>query len=212
MTLNLTQAETIASFADYIAELSLNDLAPATFAQYKQQLRSFQTWLEGRPISANAAKLFVAEMRERGYSQKSIRLYYLPIRGLLEYLGIPLKIKFRPHGHLPPYHSANDLQSLLDTIAARTDKWSHNKERDTLIVLALAFTRLRRAELINLRPCDIAADYLHVSLGKGKRIIQLVQTKGNQASQVTLDAKEYRALVAFASGKKGPRCKNGKGR
>lgn len=52
----------------------------------------------------------------------------------------------------------------------------------------------------------------HVSIGKGKRIIQLVQTKGNQASQVTLDAKEYRTLVAFASGKKRLRCKNGRGR
>ncbi len=41
-----------------------------------------------------------------------------------------------------------------------------------------------------------------VSIGKGKRIIQLVQTKGNQASQVVLDAKEYRHLVAFASRKK----------
>ena len=41
-----------------------------------------------------------------------------------------------------------------------------------------------------------------VSIGRGKRIIQLVQTKGNQASTVNLDAKEYRALVAFASRKK----------
>lgn len=41
-----------------------------------------------------------------------------------------------------------------------------------------------------------------VNIGKGKRLIQIVQTKGNQASQVTLDAKEYRALVAFASRKK----------
>ena len=41
-----------------------------------------------------------------------------------------------------------------------------------------------------------------VSIGKGKRIIQIVQTKGSQASTVSLDAKEYRSLVAFASHKK----------
>ena len=41
-----------------------------------------------------------------------------------------------------------------------------------------------------------------VSIGKGKRVIQIVQTKGNQASQVTLDAKEYRHLVAFVSRKR----------
>jgi hypothetical protein len=41
-----------------------------------------------------------------------------------------------------------------------------------------------------------------VTAGKGNRLIHLVQTKGDKASSVTLDDKEYRALVAFASGKK----------
>jgi len=42
------------------------------------------------------------------------------------------------------------------------------------------------------------------TMGRGKRLIQIARTKGNQASQMTLDAKEYRHLVAFASGKKRP--------
>ena len=41
-----------------------------------------------------------------------------------------------------------------------------------------------------------------VAAGKGQRIIHVVQTKGDKASSVTLDDKEYRALVAFASGRK----------
>ena len=41
-----------------------------------------------------------------------------------------------------------------------------------------------------------------VTAGKGTRLIHLVQTKGDKASSVTLDDKEYRALVAFASGKR----------
>ena len=41
-----------------------------------------------------------------------------------------------------------------------------------------------------------------VSTGGGHRLIQIVQTKASQATQVTLDAKEYRALVAFCSRKK----------
>jgi hypothetical protein len=40
-----------------------------------------------------------------------------------------------------------------------------------------------------------------VSAGKGNRLIHLVQTKGDKASSVTLDDKEYRALIVFASGK-----------
>ena len=41
-----------------------------------------------------------------------------------------------------------------------------------------------------------------VTAGKGNRLIHLIQTKGDKASSVTLDDKEYRGLVAFARGKK----------
>ena len=174
----LQGAQNIASFRDYITELTLQDLAPSTLSQYKQQLRAFHTSLEGRPISANAAKLFFAEMRERGYSQKSIRLYYVPIRAFLEYLSIPLKIKFRRHRHLPPYHSPEDFQKVLDVIDARADKWAQNKHRDKLIFLMLSLTGLRRAELLRLRPCDIANGYIYVRDGKGDkdRVIPLAKT------------------------------------
>jgi len=164
-----TQAQNIANFTDYIAELSLQDLAPNTLSQYKQQLRTFQTWLGDRPITANAAKLFLAQMREKGYAQQSIRLYYVPIKAYLEYLQIPLKIKFRRHRHLPPYYSAADLQRLLDAIDTRAGPWAQNKERDKLILLMLSFTGLRRAEIVALRPCDITDDYILVRHGKGDK-------------------------------------------
>jgi len=61
--------------------------------------------------------------------------------------------------------------------------------------------RVREAILHSERQPDGAVTMTRiVSMGGGKRLIQIVQTKGNQASQVTLDAKEYRHLVAFASG------------
>ncbi len=41
-----------------------------------------------------------------------------------------------------------------------------------------------------------------VTAGKGQRLVHLVQTKGDKASSVTLDNREYRALVSFASGGK----------
>jgi len=165
----VTQAQNIADFTDYIAELSLQDLASNTLSQYKQQLRTFHAWLGDHPITANAAKLFLAQMREQGYAQQSIRLYYVPIKAYLEYLQIPLKIKFRRHRHLPPYYSAADLQRLLDAIDTRAGPWAQNKERDKLILLMLSFTGLRRAEIVALRPCDITTDYIHVRNGKGDK-------------------------------------------
>jgi len=163
------QTQTIADFADYIAELSTQLITPNTLSQYKQQLRTFQAWLGDRPISANAAKLFLAQMRENGYSEKSIRLYYVPIRAFLEYLHIPFKIRFRRQRHLPPYHSAADLQRLLDVIDTRAGPWAQNKERDKLIFLILSFTGTRRSELVALRPCDVTADYIHIRHGKGDK-------------------------------------------
>lgn len=63
--------------------------------------------------------------------------------------------------------------------------------------------RVREAILHSERQPDGAVTMVRiVSIGKGKRVIQLVQTKGSQASTVSLDAKEYRALVAFASRKR----------
>lgn len=64
--------------------------------------------------------------------------------------------------------------------------------------------RVREAILHSERQPDGAVTMARiVTIGKGKRIVQLVQTKGDKASTVTLDNKEYRALVRFASGGKG---------
>lgn len=62
--------------------------------------------------------------------------------------------------------------------------------------------RVREAILHSEKQPDGAVTMARiVSIGRGKRVIQLIQTKANQASTVNLDAKEYRALVAFASRK-----------
>ena len=63
--------------------------------------------------------------------------------------------------------------------------------------------RVREAILHSERQPDGAVTMARlVSVGHGKRIIQIVQTKGNTASQVSLDAKEYKALVKFVSNKR----------
>lgn len=63
--------------------------------------------------------------------------------------------------------------------------------------------RVREAILHSERQPDGAVTMARVVSGGGKKLVQIVQTKGNQASQVTLDTKEYRHLVAFVSMKRG---------
>ncbi len=173
----MAQLESTAALHDYISELSLQQIAPATLAQYKQQLTAFQNWLEDRPISANAARQFLAEMRHKGCSQRTVRLYYTPIRAFLDYLGIPLAIKFRRDRRLPVYRSTHDVQAMLAAADNRTDSWAKLSARDTLIIRMLALTGLRRAELAALRSCDIAGGFIYVRSGKGDkdRVIPLAQ-------------------------------------
>jgi site-specific recombinase XerD len=167
----MAKLESAAAFHDYIAELELRvDLSPSYLSACKQRLRAFQTWLEERSVSANAAKQFLAEMREREYKQTSIKAYYAAIKPFLEYLHISLKVKFRHQKHLPAYHPTQDIQNLIAAADARVDCWAHlKKERDKVLILTLAYTGLRRAELARLRPCDIANGFIYVRSGKGDK-------------------------------------------
>lgn len=165
----MQQIESTAAIYEYMAELSLQHLAPSTLRQYKQRLRAFHAWLQDRPLSPTAAKEFLAGLRDQGSSQRTIQLYYVPIKAYLEYLGMPLKVKFRRPHHLPTYHSTQDVERLLTAVDSRTDNWSKHKTRDRLIILMLALTGLRRAELAALRPCDIANGFLYVRGGKGDK-------------------------------------------
>lgn len=165
-----TTAQNIAVFRDYQAELSLNtELTDTTIAKYNQILRDFHTWLQDRPISAQAARTFLAELKQNGYSRASIRTYYHAIKPFLQFLGILLALKFRKRRRLPPYHPPDQLTSILTGISARTNNWAKLAERDSLIILVLAFTGLRRSELLNLRPCDTVNNKILVRAGKGDK-------------------------------------------
>ena len=166
-----TQAQTAAAFKDYLIELSLSiELADATLTRYKQCLRHFQEYLEGRPPSPVTAKLFLAHLNEKGLKLASLRLHYYVLKPFLEYLGMPLEIKFKRPRHLPEYHTTKELMSILQVIDNRTDTWAKGvRDRDRLMVLMLAFTGMRRSELTNLRRCDIAGNRIFVRSGKGDK-------------------------------------------
>lgn len=164
-----TQVNTIAQFSAYSAELSLKDLAPSTIQTYHYCLKNFQSWLEERSISLQAAKQFLAEMRQRGYSPATIRLHYTAIRPFLEHLGITLKLKLRKPHQLPSYHPTSEVTAMLQQAATRSDKWRRLAGRDTLIILMLALSGMRRSELLKLTPTDITDTFLYIRNAKGAK-------------------------------------------
>jgi len=164
-----TQAQAIAQFSAYRAELSLQYLAPSSQRTYLACLDRFQTWLEGRPITAQNAKLFLASLRQQGDKLATIKLYYAVIKPLLAHLGIELKLKLSSEHRLPPYHSTQQLAAMLQLSSHRSDTHRRLAQRDTLIILTLALTGIRKSELANLTPGDITKDYVYIRSAKRNR-------------------------------------------
>lgn len=149
------QAETAATLQTYLNQLEIGDLHSTTVARYRQCLKAYQEWLGGEHISADSAKQFLNHLRQQGFQAATVRIYYYSLKPFLSHLGIPLRVKLKKERRLPTYHGPDQVRAILEAIQSREDRWSKLKERDTLIVLILAHTGIRRAELLSLHLRDI---------------------------------------------------------
>ena len=80
---------------------------------------------------------------------------------------------------------------MLNAVADRRDNWSKVRGRDRLIILLLAYTGIRRAELLALRCRDVRDGYLTVYQGKGDkdRTIPLIRDLSREISQYVAEHK-----------------------
>jgi len=175
---NSSIAAAIAEAQSYFALLSTQDISPSTESKYRQCIYKYLEWLGDQEITADSARIFLASLKNQGYKRRSIILYYHAIKPYLESRGIVFKVRFKKEHRLPPYHSKENINDILKAVEARTDNWSDLKERDRLIILTLAYTGMRASELVHLRPCDIASDFIYVRFGKGEhpRTLPLART------------------------------------
>lgn len=184
------QISTIALLADYCREEleKKRDLAPLSISKYKQQLNLFCDWLGEREPSAELAITFLSELRQQGYSRASIHAYYAAIKPFLNWRGIEFKLKLKKVRHLPRYHTKDEIDRLIQAIDRRQDTWAKNKERDILIVKTLAYTGLRRSELLSLRCQHIKGEFLFVYHAKGERdrVIPLIKSLKNELTNYVI--------------------------
>lgn len=164
-----TQITTTTRFAQFTSELMLRDLSQNTLDVYRNCLTKYQNWLGYSPISSMSVKLFLSELRQRKYSPSTISLHYTILKQFLDYLGIPLKLKLRQPHHLPQYHSTQQLTSMLDRALNASTKPHYHSIRDTLIILILALTGVRRAELSRLTPADNLDGYIFIRNTKSNK-------------------------------------------
>ena len=173
----INQFSVAAQMADYIADLSLSDLAPLTISRYAACLRSYASYLgiDGAP-SEYTAKSFLGQLRARGLSSRSLSIYYHAIRPFLALQGVILKLKFKRASRLPGYTSAAQVAAVIRAVQSRSDNWQQLSHRDIAIIYTLAYTGVRRAELLSLttRNIDLNARTIRV-IGKGdqERIIPM---------------------------------------
>ncbi|MBA7605056.1 Tyrosine recombinase XerD [subsurface metagenome] len=190
----MAQVVSLIVLQHYCEQLAVKkDLASQTISKYKQQLSSFYDWLGDRDPSAELASSFVlGELRiNKGYSRTTIRSYYAALRPFLHYLEISFDLKLKKVKRLPRYHTYDELERILQTIANRKDNWAKNKRRDFLIIKTLAFTGLRKSELLRLKVQDIKGDLLFVYRGKGERdrVIPLTKKLCQQLADYVQDNK-----------------------
>jgi hypothetical protein len=89
------------AFEAYRQELLQRDIEPATRERYLQVGDAFKAWLAGREPTATLAQGFLADLRNRGYRQRSIILYYHVLRQLLTTRGESFKLRLSKPQDVP---------------------------------------------------------------------------------------------------------------
>jgi integrase/recombinase XerD len=159
-------------FEAYHSELKASDRDHKTITRYWEVITSYRKWLNGRQPDVASAKEFLAYLRCKGYRPASVLLYYHSLKLFLEFLGLELKLKLRKERRLPPYYDRSDIESLI----AQAEKGLYHeieaqKRRNKALVLILAYSGLRRSELLNLTvaDCDFNHYVIRVRKGKGRK-------------------------------------------
>ncbi len=180
-------------FAAYRAELKRRDLAPSTRQRYSQVLSRHQEWLETQEPSHLLAQEFLAHLREKGYQPWSLLLYYHALQGFFTFLGQPLKLRLRKPRTLPKYYDVGDIERLVaQARRGLPGQTVGQKRRNTALVLTLAFTGMRRSEVLGLRVADI--DLRH-------RLVR-VRGKGDKERTIPIAERLMAPLWEMCQGKK----------
>lgn len=171
----------------YIAHLSARNRSPRTIKTFKSLLKMFIAHLSGKHVS-NATTwdvdLFLAKLKERGYTERSIYTAAVAVKRFMEYLGLRENLKGfelpkRP-SELPRYLTPEEVEAMIN--AAKS-------ARDKLVVSLLYSTGMRVSELVSVKVSD-------VNLEEGSI---RVKGKGNKERLVFFDNRTRHLLLEYLS-------------
>lgn len=174
-----TILDLINDYEDYLTHE--RGLAVLSVVAYLSDLRGLADFFPARPvdqITTNDLRAYMRELSRQGFKPATIRRKFhgfgtfwrwLKMEGWVksvatEFLRLPRKPQ-----QVIQWMNAHDLRIFVETPVDRADP--HEKQRDRLAWLLLAWLGLRRAEVLNLEVGDVRLvdEVIIIRAGKGKK-------------------------------------------
>ena len=147
----------------------------------------FKDYLGESKPTIELAQTFLT--RYVNHSPRTFITYYTYVQGLMTWYGIKLEFKVKAPKYCPPYHTEEQVQSLLE---ASRHKKTHKKVaiKDVLLIELAITSGMRRSELASLKVCDLDLVNNRVQItGKGnkKRTIPLLNRTAEELKRYCRD-------------------------
>ena len=162
-----------------------------TAYRYRGVLLLYQKFLAGDTPSLEASKIFLAHLREQGYSPSTLRIYRAALKGFHEWRGENLVFPIKVPRHLAPYIEADVVARVLDL--------ARENPRDHLALRLMSDAGLRREEVVYLQVKDISGNTIRIR-GKGDkdRTVPMTSELAEAIKPVTQYMKPHDRVIGVA--------------
>ncbi len=180
------------AYTDFVLSRQAMQCSPATLDFYKHTAGVFLKWVEGQSVTspeqvdARLVRQYLAELAGQGKAGNTLHAHARAIRTLLrfwyaeQYIPNPVTFSMpRVEKKRLPCLTAEQLNTVLSVC---------KKPRDKALILFMADSGLRRAEIISLNWDDI-------DIMSG--LVRVKRGKGGKARSAVIGATTRRALLAY---------------
>ncbi len=199
----------------YSLELRRRDIERSTRDRYGQIVTAYLASLNGHAPTRETALDYLADLKDRGYADKSYKLYGHVLRDFHRIeMGQDLRLKLKKVRTLPP----NVPWPSVERVLAQAERGlrghsPERRERSHDACAFLAFTGCRRSELLALRVrnVDFERSLIHIRNAKGKkdRSLPMVERvivplrhrcKGKAGSALVFETFNERSIYRMVTG------------
>ncbi|MGV9204194.1 MAG: site-specific tyrosine recombinase/integron integrase [Promethearchaeia archaeon] len=179
------------SFSDYVEDFLIakeieEGCAKSTIQAYKYDLEMFQSIVGdidlASPFNRRKIRIFLKELKQRGYSKKGIARKIASLRSFYNFLNVndflkgknPMKAiqtpTIREEEQLPKYLDICEIERIFKVTKDRTNFSSKKRKRYYVIVRLLYASMARVSELCDLKVKDVNFQEGYIKLrGKGNK-------------------------------------------